>query len=1030
MPFHVFLSHSSTDKPAVEELARRLAKEGIQAWLDKWHLIPGNPWQPDIEKALVESGTCAVFMGPSGVGPWQNEEMRAAIDQRVRDSGRHFRVIPVLLPGAKRDERSSLPTFLAATTWVEFRDSLDDQDAYHRLVCGIRGLEPGTGPGQAIYEGKCPYRGLRVFDVDDAFFFFGREALVQWLLNEVRPATEGQPINRFLAIVGASGSGKSSVARAGLVAALMHDTIPGSARWPVAICRPGPDPLESLAVALSRAANVAQGARALAELIAEFQKNEKTLHLTARQLLPENAPDMRLVVVADQFEEVFTLCRKDELREALIRNLLYAAKVAQGQTLVIITMRADFYGKCAANAELAAAFSDHHVLVGPMTEDELCRAIERPTQLVGCELEAGLVDLLLQDVRHQPGALPLLEHALLELWNKREGRRLTVKAYQEIGKLEGALQRRADATLEAFSRSEQELCRRTFLRLTQPGEGTEDTKRRASMQELLSLSGKSTAEEDIIQKLADASLLTTEGDIAHMDAFVEVAHEALIHNWPRLRQWLDEDRAGLRLHHRISEVAQEWQRSNKEEGILYRGARLTQAQEWREQNEAELNLIEREFLDASIAERQKLERQQRQGQRLLVGSAVLFAVLFIAATSFAIFGFLQKFEAEKQKQVAVAAKVEAQAKERDAEKQKQEALTAKGNLEAKNHELASLLEEAARSDRLVAEEKFQRGEDAEALAYLARASRYVPKSSLPAGAAIPAVLSVLIPHSLATFQGHTAAVTSAVFSPDGRRVLTASDDNTARLWEAGSGKLLAAFQTGGVRSAVFSPDGRRVLTASGDWTARLWKAESGQILTTFKGHTDQVTSAVFSPDGRRVLTASSDETARLWPVLPSDVPPPDWCGDFLVWLGGERIAQDGQIETPFGDELLKREARLRPHMNEDTDYARMLRWRLLPPPQRPVDPYGATTQEQAADLIIRPDINEYEAEHAYDLDPWHPLIQLALAGFEKDPTRADFLQRYSLDRLPNDPKIRQRAAEFLRKQGKEELAGEVEVRGQ
>ena len=150
MSFHVFLSHSSADKPAVEELARRLAKEGIQAWLDKWHLIPGDPWQPAIEKALAESETCAVFVGPSGFGPWQNEEMRAAIDRRVRDSGRRFRVIPVLLPGAERAERSSLPTFLAATTWVEFRDSLDDADAFHRLVCGIRGVEPGPGPGQAI----------------------------------------------------------------------------------------------------------------------------------------------------------------------------------------------------------------------------------------------------------------------------------------------------------------------------------------------------------------------------------------------------------------------------------------------------------------------------------------------------------------------------------------------------------------------------------------------------------------------------------------------------------------------------------------------------------------------------------------------------------------------------------------------------------------------------------------------------------------------------------------------------------------
>ena len=695
MPFHVFLSHSSADKPAVEELARRLAKEGIQAWLDKWHLIPGNPWQPDIEKALAGSETCAVFMGPSGFGPWQNEEMRAAIDQRVRDSGRRFRVIPVLLPGAKRAERSSLPTFLAATTWVEFPNSLDDPAAFHRLVCGIRGREPGAEPGQALYEGQCPYRGLRVFDVDDAPFFFGREALVQWLLNELRPATEGQPVNRFLAIVGASGSGKSSVARAGLVAALKHDPIPGSARWPVAICRPGPDPLESLAVALSRAVNVCQGVPALAELIAEFQKNEKTLHLIVRQSLPENAPDMRLVVVVDQFEEAFTLCREDELREALFCNLLYAAKVVQGQTLVILTMRADFCGKCAANAELAAAFSDHHVLVGPMTEEELRWAIERPTQLVGYELEAGLVDLFVHEVRRQPGVLPLLQHALLELWNKREGRRLTVKAYQEIGKLEGALQRRADATLEAFSKDEQEFCRRMFLRLTQPGEGTEDTKRRATMQELLSLSGESTAEEEIVQKLANASLLTIKGDLIHGDVFVEVAHEALIWGWPQLRTWIDADRAGLRTRTRLTEAAREWKNSGRDPAYFYTGARLAVAKEWEASHPGQLSTDEAEFLAGSLDAQSEREANELEAARKLAEALRERAE-----------------EAEKREQEEkVSRELRERLAEEETERQKRELETARKLAEAQRERAEEAekreREEKARSERRAAFDKQQ-----------------------------------------------------------------------------------------------------------------------------------------------------------------------------------------------------------------------------------------------------------------------------------------------------------------------------------
>src|SRR6266850_315535 len=181
--YHVFLSHNSQDKPAVEELARRLQKEGVEPWLDKWHLIPGDPWQEDLEQALAACACCAVFVGPSGISPWQNEEMRVAINRRVRSSQGRFRVIPVLLPGSQRDEKAPLPAFLEAATWVVFRQSLDEEEAFHRLLCGIRGIEPGPGPGQAIYQGQCPYRGLQFFDVEHAPFFHGREALTDWLLD-------------------------------------------------------------------------------------------------------------------------------------------------------------------------------------------------------------------------------------------------------------------------------------------------------------------------------------------------------------------------------------------------------------------------------------------------------------------------------------------------------------------------------------------------------------------------------------------------------------------------------------------------------------------------------------------------------------------------------------------------------------------------------------------------------------------------------------------------------------------------------
>ena len=252
-----------------------------------------------------------------------------------------------------------------------------------------------------------------------------------------RPPYGSRPENRFLAVLGPSGSGKSSLALAGLVPALERGGIGDGTPWPVVICRPGYDPLESLAVQLAPAMGRDSSLGALRDLIAGLKDDQRALHLSARLALRDAPATQRLVVLVDQFEEAFTLCQDAATRQALIDNLLYAANIAGGQTVVVLTLRADFVGKCASYPGLAAALSSHQLLVGPMIEDELRRAIVRPAQLAGCELETGLTELLLQDVEHQPGALPLLQYALRELWERREGRWLTGAAYRAIGGLEG-----------------------------------------------------------------------------------------------------------------------------------------------------------------------------------------------------------------------------------------------------------------------------------------------------------------------------------------------------------------------------------------------------------------------------------------------------------------------------------------------------------------------------------------------------------------------------------------------------------------
>ena len=896
--FHVFLSHKSADKPAVEELAHRLRAIGLEPWLDKWNLVPGEVWQPALEEALRDSATCVVFVGPSGFGDWQHEEMRAAIARRVgsQQGPEHFRVIPVLLPGAVRGDRSKLPEFLTATTWVEFPKTLDDDAAFRRLERAIRGLPPG--PDQPISEMDCPYRGLEVFDVEHAPLFFGRAAVTDWLLSDLRGTLSAQGPTRFLAIVGASGSGKSSLARAGLLAALKNGGIEGSAEWLMTICRPGPNPLESLADALAKTEGVNLGRGLAADLMQDLQESLRarptTLHQTTRASLGDSQPNRRLVILVDQFEELFTVCKDDVDRKGLIDNLLYAARIPQGQTIVLLTMRADFYGKCAFHLELSAMVSEHQYLVGPLTANELREVIERPAQRLGCEIEPGLVELLVEDVQKQPGALPLLQFGLMRMWTTRTGRRLTTAGYQAIGQLDGIIEKRAEEVFQGFTEHQQELCRRLFLRLTEPGEGTEVTKRRVHWFELAS-------EEDnmseVVGRLANARMLTTnalvEVDgklVLAADSTVEVAHETLIRKWQRLQDWIEADRTGMSIHHRLTEAAAEWEQKQRDPGLLDHGTRLAVCKEWAHKHSQELSPLEQQYLSTSLQrERTELDHAQhmaKQFQRLARGLtrlAVGLAAVAILTCGLARVAWRQTAIARIEKESARRVRDTAL---RDIAEYDWRSATFSRNSEDPIKASHLFLNEAASLFQI--EESRRTPID----------NSHLKTAGLAAHAADRTIVKCWV---------HDSSVTGVQFSSDESRMLTWSGDKTVRLWDMTKPEPIQTFKHDSfVIGAQFSRDELRVLTWSNDKTARLWDLTKSESIQTFK-HDTRVTGARFSLNESRVLTWSNDiftyGEARLWDVTK---PEPIQTFKHESWLNGAEFSRDESRVLTWSDDWTAR----------------------------------------------------------------------------------------------------------------------------
>ncbi len=559
----------------------------------------------------------------------------------------------------------------------------------------------------------CPYKGLATFATDDAEYFFGREQLVAELVARLVGA-------QLLGVVGPSGCGKSSVVRAGLLHALAGGVLPGSDAWAHVLIRPGEHPMSEF-----RAARVGLGG------------------------------DRRVVLAVDQFEELFTACQDEQERGEFVTELVRAARDPHGACVVVVAVRADFYGRCAIYPELARLLGANNVLVGPMSRDELRRAIERPAERVGLQAEPELVDALLSDIDGEPGALPLLSTALLELWRQRDGRRLRLAAYTRSGGVHGAVARLAEDAFLQLEPAQQAVARNVLLRLAGEGEGRTIVRRRIALAQLEAERRPDVGE--VVARLTDRRLLTI-GDGA-----VEVAHEALLREWPRLRGWLEDDAQGRRLHRQIGDAAQAWDADARDPGGLYRGARLSGALEWRSKNEEQLNAVERAFLDDS---RDAAERAQRR-LHLVLGAV---SVMLLAAVIAGLVALDQRGNARAQARAAEAQRLGAQA----------------------------LSERALDRSLLLARQA------------IAFDDSHATRSTL---------LSALLrsPAAIRVLRGDGGRMLAVAVAPDGRTLVTGDNNGDVSAFATTTWQRQASYRTGlSVRTLRFSPDGTRLAIASGN----------------------------------------------------------------------------------------------------------------------------------------------------------------------------------------------------------------------
>jgi WD40 repeat protein len=822
-PYDLFISYADADRAWVEGyLLYSLAEAGINYHSQKAFTL-GAPRVAEFERAVQQSKRIVLILSPAYLADGSSKFIDLLAQTHGLDSAT-WPVIPLQL------QPTTLPPRLAMLTGLDATDPTQWEVVVKRLCAEFKGPLPAE-----TLKPQCPYPGMRSFEENDSARFFGRDAEVEEIKNQLR-------LHPFITVIGPSGSGKSSLVFAGLVPGLRRTQLFGPGEWDVRRMRPGETPsatLEKLLEGTSLDPKQAMG----------------------KDVATENRA--RLLLVVDQFEEVFTLAGDEgpSFQERLL------SLVGSVSLYVVLTVRADFYPELMAST-LWPQMRLHRQEVLPLSEDGLRQAILRPSEEVGVFVESALVERLVSDAAGEPGILPFVQETLRLLWEHVERRLLPLHAYEALvlprkayggidqRKLTGlqvAMARHADIALTDLDEQKRSIARRIFLRLVQFGEGRADTRRQQSVEALRVAGDDPDNFTTTLRHLADRRLITLGGEETDLDAKVDIAHEALIAGWQTLQQWISERRESELSRRRLESKAQEWTRFGKGAGGLLDEAELAEAERYMKSPDAlELGsdvsvkeLIERSWTAIREAEREKEEVWQRElNLQVKANKAArtrnrVAAVLLVLLTGLTIYAFIQTNRAERNAQEAKRQSVF------NLSKLSQFYLTSNQQIEA----LVTALDAGQR----LKETNWNAAEP-------------------PIEAVIALQQALYVGRERNRFQGHQGGVTSISLNSDGKLIASAGNDKTVKLWRA-DGKLLKTF-SGHERELTeveFSPNDQTIASTGFDQTIRLWDLEGNARMIIRVGdpngqQVSLISSLTFSPDGQKIAAACLDKTVRLWSV--------------------------------------------------------------------------------------------------------------------------------------------------------------------